>query len=500
MNRLLLLSLFFSCTLLAHAQYQGQPWGDANGGRWTFSSDNTTNLSVGSQYTKVTNGVTYNGIPAWAYDIGNVDTTGILPTADGGTLTAGRGGTQAGTGGFDRREENKGSRSLTTSDNAARTSFSGSSVFKMNLLGDRFEKGGAWTRYSCAFDSGQYVMLVRAVDACNGNFGSWVTLYDQSMNVVDSMFQFNQGVPDGSCANQLNVELLTDDSTNAPFDVLNKTEASHWVMLLDTFNLAGNLIVEISDTNPMLGGNAGARGVLGEFTFLYIGSYQGAPEPDPVFDVTIAVDMNLQAATSPDGVYAAGTFQEADATAATNCNNWSDNCTALEDTDNNGVWFVNLKLPAGDYQYKFLNGMTWGVNEGAGITADCGVDDGFGNFNRTMTVSSDTVIVYYYDSCGVSSTELVGSGSGDAIADPVEFSIVMAPNPMDESSELIIDNPQSKLLNVTVLSANGQLVKQWTGVRHERLGLDRSELSAGIYLVRVTDRQGRSYLSKLAVK
>ncbi|MEL6593460.1 MAG: hypothetical protein AAFQ68_25395, partial [Bacteroidota bacterium] len=97
MRKLLLMICCLALTQVLQAQYQGQAWGDANNGPWKFSQDTTANLSVGNAYTR--GAVNYSGVPAWAYDIGDVDTTGVLPTQDPGSLVAGLGGTQAGTNG-----------------------------------------------------------------------------------------------------------------------------------------------------------------------------------------------------------------------------------------------------------------------------------------------------------------------------------------------------------------------------------------------------------------
>ncbi|MEL7340287.1 MAG: T9SS type A sorting domain-containing protein, partial [Bacteroidota bacterium] len=320
------------------------------------------------------------------------------------------------------------------------------------------------------------------------------------MNTIDSSGLYNQGVPDGSCNAQANTTLLDSAfrAGNSAYSQLSNGDfQSHWVQVNDTFNLAGPTIVEISDTDPFLGGNAGARGVLGEFFFVYVGPYEITVEPEPeVYTVTLAVDMNQETSVSPDGVYAAGTFQEADTSAATNCNNFSDDCTPLEDADGNGVWAITIEVPAGDYEYKFINGRNWSINEGAGIDSTCGVGDGFGGFNRQISVSSDTTVIYVYDSCTLSSDSIVGSVGVEEILD---FNISLAPNPMDEIARIEIDNPQYHQLSMSLLNLNGQVLRRWDRVA-QVVQVERKGLSSGLYLLRIQDEQGRSLTQKIMIQ
>jgi hypothetical protein len=98
------------------------------------------------------------------------------------------------------------------------------------------------------------------------------------------------------------------------------------------------------------------------------------------FNVTFQVDMNTQG-TIADTVSVAGSFQAAAGFAS----DWTPGITRLTDTNMDGVYDITVQLPAGTYEYKFLNGAAWGTDEG--VPAACAV-----NNNRGLTVSADVTL------------------------------------------------------------------------------------------------------------
>ncbi len=95
------------------------------------------------------------------------------------------------------------------------------------------------------------------------------------------------------------------------------------------------------------------------------------------FNVTIQVDMTGQT-VSANGVHVAGSFQNPQ---------WQPNTTTLTNTTGN-IYAVTVSIPAGYYEFKFLNGDTWGDVES--VPAEVQVELGTGNDNRWMHVMSDT--------------------------------------------------------------------------------------------------------------
>lgn len=114
-------------------------------------------------------------------------------------------------------------------------------------------------------------------------------------------------------------------------------------------------------------------------------------------EVTFAVDMN-DAGETVEAAFVAGEFQ-----------NWTPADGALDDADGNGVWARTYMLAPGTYLFKFGIGSDWGNNEGGGL-GDCGVDDGNGGFNRTVTVEagSPQIIEVVYNGCDESSLTFDG--------------------------------------------------------------------------------------------
>ncbi len=115
--------------------------------------------------------------------------------------------------------------------------------------------------------------------------------------------------------------------------------------------------------------------------------------------VTFNVDMSNET-VSPNGVHIAGNFQ-----------GWDPAATAMTD-NGDGTWSYTADFLAGqELQYKFINGNAWGQDE-TGITADCGVDNGVGGFNRVHVVTSTTSLAEVcFNSCDACPADLCGDPS-----------------------------------------------------------------------------------------
>ena len=98
------------------------------------------------------------------------------------------------------------------------------------------------------------------------------------------------------------------------------------------------------------------------------------------FNVTFQVDMNTQAIID-DTVSVAGNFQAAAGFPA----DWTPGTAILTDANVDGVYDLTVQIPAGTYEYKFLNGAAWGTDEG--VPGGCAVSG-----NRGITVAGDTTI------------------------------------------------------------------------------------------------------------
>jgi len=110
----------------------------------------------------------------------------------------------------------------------------------------------------------------------------------------------------------------------------------------------------------------------------------------PDVTLTFQVDMSNET-VDPNGVFIAGSFQDPTP--------WVAGVDALTD-QGNGVWTYELTIPAGSsIEYKFINGTSF-IHEES-VPASCGVDNGFGGFNRSYTIgfSDETIPLHCFSSC-----------------------------------------------------------------------------------------------------
>lgn len=103
----------------------------------------------------------------------------------------------------------------------------------------------------------------------------------------------------------------------------------------------------------------------------------------PIVDVTFGVDMSAEV-VSADGVHIAGSF------GAAGYPEWSPDAPSLEllDGDGDGIYEITLALEQGSsVLYLYINGITYVDSES--VPAECGVDNGYGGYNRELVVPDD---------------------------------------------------------------------------------------------------------------
>ncbi len=74
--------------------------------------------------------------------------------------------------------------------------------------------------------------------------------------------------------------------------------------------------------------------------------------------VTFQVDMNGQT-VSPNGVHVAGNWQDEAGYPA----EWEPGTAEMTDDDSDGIYSLTVDIPAGQYEYKFINDNNWGPGE-----------------------------------------------------------------------------------------------------------------------------------------
>jgi glycosidase len=99
--------------------------------------------------------------------------------------------------------------------------------------------------------------------------------------------------------------------------------------------------------------------------------------------VTFRIDMSAENVSNL-GVHIAGNFQEA----AGLGDNWNPGSTLATDSNGDNIYEITVSLPSGTYQYKFINGNAWGMDENP--PGECSV----GNTNNREVVvgNSDMVL------------------------------------------------------------------------------------------------------------
>src|SRR5882672_2769545 len=74
--------------------------------------------------------------------------------------------------------------------------------------------------------------------------------------------------------------------------------------------------------------------------------------------LTFKVDMSHEV-VSADGVHIAGDFQAVAGLGA----DWDPGSTTVPDANSDMIYEITVNVPPGTYQYKFVNGNHWGVDE-----------------------------------------------------------------------------------------------------------------------------------------
>ena len=76
------------------------------------------------------------------------------------------------------------------------------------------------------------------------------------------------------------------------------------------------------------------------------------------YNVIFRIDMSAET-VSANGVHIAGSFQ----LVAGLGNNWDPSSTLVQDANGDKIYEITIALPSGTYEYKFINGNAWGMDE-----------------------------------------------------------------------------------------------------------------------------------------
>lgn len=122
------------------------------------------------------------------------------------------------------------------------------------------------------------------------------------------------------------------------------------------------------------------------FLLLCLSDLQSQP-----YAVTFRVDMSAVTVAS-SGVHIAGSFQSVAGLGS----NWNPGSTLVQDLDGDKVHEITVLLPAGTYEYKFINGNAWGMDENP--PSECSVGN---TNNREVTVGNTAIVLpaYPFNGC-----------------------------------------------------------------------------------------------------
>jgi hypothetical protein len=96
--------------------------------------------------------------------------------------------------------------------------------------------------------------------------------------------------------------------------------------------------------------------------------------------VTVVFQVNMSnEIASPNGIHIAGSFQ-----------GWNPNGTVMNEMGG-GYYELSYQIESNQtIQFKFINGSTWSEQET--VPAECGVDNGFGGFNRELVIGNENIV------------------------------------------------------------------------------------------------------------
>lgn len=115
-----------------------------------------------------------------------------------------------------------------------------------------------------------------------------------------------------------------------------------------------------------------------------------------VTEVSVTFQVDMTGITiGPGGVFLAGNFQ-----------GWNSTANPMSDVNGDNIYELTLSIGINQtIQYKFINGVSWESGN-----TECGVDDTFGGFNRTLDITSADVIVpvVCFNSCSACPGSVAG--------------------------------------------------------------------------------------------
>ena len=201
----------------------------------------------------------------------------------------------------------------------------------------------------------------------------------------------------------------------------------------------------------------------------------GGNAPAGLSLVRYKVDMNNSLPVSPNGVHV-GTSMDAFSPTKVRLYSFGDS-----------IYEIINYFPNNTYAYKYFNGNVSTTTET--ITGTCSV---FGN--RGLTLTKDTAMeMVCFSSCSACAPVSVNELSSKT------STFKAFPNPVKDM--FVISSAQGEVIeSVTVYNVSGQSVKEILAINNESATLNNLNLSSGLYMVRVTNKNKQTQYLKLIVE
>lgn len=193
------------------------------------------------------------------------------------------------------------------------------------------------------------------------------------------------------------------------------------------------------------------------------------------------------------GIRAAGNFGDNGAVlggTTTAVANWAptDANSAMTDLGNN-IWSITVDYPAGSVgmtqNWKFVNG-DWGTNEGAATLADCGVDDGFGGFNRAFEIpAASGTYRFCWDAC----FQCDGSEPMMSFQSELVKGLRVYPNPAVSEAQVSFSAAGVNQVQVRLFDLSGRemVINEVSGNGNFETVLNVSGLNSGMYVYHISN-------------
>jgi len=167
--------------------------------------------------------------------------------------------------------------------------------------------------------------------------------------------------------------------------------------------------------------------------------------------VTFQVDMNGET-VSPNGVHVAGDWQDGLPGEDTNAGDWTADANMMSDVDADGIYELTVILPAGEYQFKFINDNAWGADETVPAINQTGISQ-----NRFFVISD-----WHASNGGLTLPAVEFGGTAAAGQAAVRFTVDMDDAMIDEDGVHVAGNFSSPQFEPAVSkmfsSGDGQYV------------------------------------------